>query len=552
MPGGNRDWGVVLLVLVGTFFAGEVISTESGNDAVMQYISTGMASPSAIESGKKKVDDIILKSGLPRYGECWTAALQDLQVACKIMDSTVQSKLAFAFTSCFVEMLGFPPYLCDKNGNIQECIKSLDQRGYNTFLEYFLHTQDMCYFLMNQMWQEETDRTVNLLANAAVGVTKNLEDSKVAQDKILESQQETLKVQNNLMKDNNALYNAIIRVKQIFDDFKLKANEHQLIFMEIFEKLTKMQQLVSWIQGEMSLLDMLGFYFAALVIGVLSTATKRTNNARFWLVILYTTTFMLERTLHNIWSSPELEINPEEIQFRLWWYRRFACIIGFIIVVSTAIMYRDYNQLYRNSLKDMDLKLEKLMSIVQNTPRSTGIPRTTFSMDPVSETDDESINTESDTDSSGYSKDSDSCSNNSSKEIDLTEQQLLLAEGKELFPDLDKENAPLLKKKFTNLINEEDLPQGPPIQSSTPKSLDQSVTRYNLRARKNATPNPLLRTESPKAFAKKIIESYKQTGKQMPNKKLGRNPQDSVFSSGDEFFSESLILTPEVILNESD
>ena len=113
------------------------------------------------ESGKKILDEIMTKTKLPRCGECWTAAVDDLQIACKIMDAEIQSRLAFAFTSCFVEMLGFPPYLCDKSSRIQDCIKHLDQRGYNTFLEYFLHTQDMCYFLMNQVWQEQTDRTVN-------------------------------------------------------------------------------------------------------------------------------------------------------------------------------------------------------------------------------------------------------------------------------------------------------------------------------------------------------------------------------------------------------
>ena len=113
------------------------------------------------DNGKKIMDEIMTRSKLPRYGECWTAALEDLKVGCKVMDSEMQSKLAFAFTSCFVEMLGFPPYLCDKSSRIEECMKHLDQRGYNTFLEYFLHTQDMCFFLMNQVWQAETDRTVN-------------------------------------------------------------------------------------------------------------------------------------------------------------------------------------------------------------------------------------------------------------------------------------------------------------------------------------------------------------------------------------------------------
>ena len=65
---------------------------------------------------------------------------------------------------------------------------------------------------------------ISSLASAAHGVTKHLEVSIQTQDKILESQQESLKVQANMVQDNNALYQTVLRVKQIFDEFRYVMN----------------------------------------------------------------------------------------------------------------------------------------------------------------------------------------------------------------------------------------------------------------------------------------------------------------------------------------
>lgn len=76
------------------------------------------------------------------------------------------------------------------------------------------------------------------------------------------------------------------------------AREHQLISTEIFDKLSKMQRLVAWIQGEMSLLDMIFYYFAAIVFGYFATATNRTRAARFWLIVLFMAGIAAEKAVY--------------------------------------------------------------------------------------------------------------------------------------------------------------------------------------------------------------------------------------------------------------
>lgn len=46
-------------------------------------------------------------------------------------------------------------------------------------------------------------------------------EQKFIQEQIYNSQQESLQVQTNMKKDNEDLYSAVVRVKDVFDDFSL-------------------------------------------------------------------------------------------------------------------------------------------------------------------------------------------------------------------------------------------------------------------------------------------------------------------------------------------
>lgn len=131
----------------------EVTSKEIFNSEYVQV---------QIEKGRRQMDSLIMNSKMPRYGECWISALQNLKLGCQVLSEDVQARLAFSFASCFNEMMGSPPYICTSTTEIKECIQNLDSNGLNTFRDYFLHTQDMCFYLQHQIWQQETNRVVNV------------------------------------------------------------------------------------------------------------------------------------------------------------------------------------------------------------------------------------------------------------------------------------------------------------------------------------------------------------------------------------------------------
>ena len=80
--------------------------------------------------------------------------------------------------------------------------------------------------------------------------------------------------------------------------------------MEIFQKLTRMQELVSWIQGEMSLIDLVGFYLTALLFSYFATATERTQKARVWIVLSLAACLFVERYVYDIMCYSNKNYTP--------------------------------------------------------------------------------------------------------------------------------------------------------------------------------------------------------------------------------------------------
>lgn len=116
-----------------------------------------------LAQGRMQYEIIQLDSRMPRYGECWKAALQNLQRGCKQLDDDVQSRLALAFANCFLEKAGMRTYPCQEHLELADCLKNVDSNAFATFSNFFTHTQNMCYFLQSQIWHEATQETVNRL-----------------------------------------------------------------------------------------------------------------------------------------------------------------------------------------------------------------------------------------------------------------------------------------------------------------------------------------------------------------------------------------------------
>jgi hypothetical protein len=111
---------------------------------------------------------------MPRYGACWKAALHRLDQGCKQLDDQVQSRLALSFANCFLEKAGIRTYPCEDSAPLADCLANVDNNGFTAYSNFFTQTQNICFFLQSQMWQELTEETVNRLTASSAQVMLSL------------------------------------------------------------------------------------------------------------------------------------------------------------------------------------------------------------------------------------------------------------------------------------------------------------------------------------------------------------------------------------------
>jgi len=278
----------------------------------VQFSSESENHAALVSMGKIQYDVIKLDAQMPRYGQCWTAALKQLDSGCKQLDDDMQSRLALSFANCFLEKAGMRTYACDADQPISDCIRNIDSNAYTTFANFFTHTQNMCYFLQSQVWKEATDQTIHRLAVNSDAVSKSMEESYKLQDKILHGQQVTIEYQRQLIENGSMLSEALEvskdNVKQMLQEFKLSTDEQRNLIFEVFDRVSRLQNLVV---SEVNWLYTIVFYGASLLVIYIVTATKRTADARLTLFIILSLNLLGERMV----CSYSLPTDSEKVSF---------------------------------------------------------------------------------------------------------------------------------------------------------------------------------------------------------------------------------------------
>ncbi len=232
--------------------------------------------------GKEKYEAIKREaSNMPRYSQCWTNALNALEIGCKTLSDDVQHRLALGFTNCFLAKTGRETYPCSRDEEVAECTRSMAPEAYNTYTEFFTHTQNICFFLEAQVWQEQTEYTVQSLADHSAIVARQMEDSSLLQTDILKRQNESIKNQEMLLKHGSDLKQTLVEssldVHRMLQEFKDSTTEQRAMIFEVFDRLNSLQSVV---MGEFTGFYSLVFYAISILISYLLTSTPRTSGAR--------------------------------------------------------------------------------------------------------------------------------------------------------------------------------------------------------------------------------------------------------------------------------
>lgn len=325
--------------------------------------------------GEKQYLTLKSNANLPQYGSCWTQAITELDNTCAHLTDTTQAALALKFTKCFIEMSGGTadnnPNLCEIADSV--CMNQLPERVFQAYTHFYTHTQNICFYLMHQVWHDETEQTINLLRTHSQSVSKQLEIAGRLQINLLQQQREGLKVQRQLVEHgmnlSELLHESRGNLARLTADLKNSTIEHGRQLADLFKRLA---QLHNWFIGEYSFIEQIIYYTGTLLVIMIMTTSKRTENSRFVLYLLAGLNLMLEIVFQQFLRSDGFD-NDSQVKFfaNIWMVRKLFVGVLVVVYVTMATLYVDHHRLTLNLLTKIHEQnaelLRLLLQVIENS-----------------------------------------------------------------------------------------------------------------------------------------------------------------------------------------
>ena len=509
--------------------------------------------PTALSSGQSQYQQLSLKASLPKYGPCWLSALSMLTTTCSHLSDTTQARLALQFTNCFLAQAGQKQYPCKEEEEIASCLEDVDNNAFTAYSNFYTHTQNMCYFIKSQEWQEIQDNTIKKLSSSSAKVAREMEESHHIQKEIALAQQDSLHYQRQLAEKGSFLSQAIetskVNVKDMLEEFRSSTNEQKNLIFEVFDRVSRLQNLVV---SEVSWLYTVVFYSACLLVIYLVTATKRTADSRLWMFCILSANFGLERLVIS-WSLPEdgdsvaMDLS-QMVSERIWMVRNMAIFISFVVLTIMAIRFKDIN-LVNNSLleeikrQNLELKMsmenfQAVSKTSQDIPRGhhDGVDTLDGHFTPLSDmlAEDTGFNGDeeefSDTDSDSFDANrTDRTFDPHSLDMSLSDDQYgTAANTRETTPtNLTINTIDKAMEALTSTLVHSTPAKNILKQRSRPSTPLSDTFRYNLRSRRSGSIVNQTLQETPETFTKLVKEQQGRSKRNFSKWKLAVSRQGS-------------------------
>lgn len=240
--------------------------------------------PSAmdVQAGQSEWNTVVKYAKMPQYGTCWSAALQSIQRGCHHLTEEVQMTLAMQFANCFLEKSGMKICTCEESESIQDCIKraqALEPNFFSSYLSFFTHTQNICFYLTSEEWQRKAEDKVNRLMDASGRVTSQLVESQKLQSTILDTQKNALVHSEALVAHNERLNETLMAQQRAlvanFQDLQKATIEQRFWIADIADRISELKSY--FIDGFTGFWATIFYFFSALGIWML-TGIRRTES----------------------------------------------------------------------------------------------------------------------------------------------------------------------------------------------------------------------------------------------------------------------------------
>ncbi|KAJ8017292.1 hypothetical protein DPEC_G00016330 [Dallia pectoralis] len=299
----------------------------------------------------------------PGYGECWSRAVDNIDVRCREFTADTQSRIALLFTHCHLDRSGRPFPACPKESDVSACTRTMDPVAFHTYTEFFTHAHSICHYLQNEIWQQQAERTIHRLTTSSAVVVERLSSTQRMAEDLVEAQNTALKSQQTILRNGEELKHTLQHSTQglraVFDDMRQSAQEQHVAFSEIFNRVAFLQ---SFIMSESHTLSSLLYNSLGFLAAFFLTATRRTAPARLGLFGLVVLTVYLERRICRSvmdLSEPGYQ-QMERISLFVGLLRRAMVLVGVLMLVYTAVRYRNVT---KESLEILDQLKETRRSL---------------------------------------------------------------------------------------------------------------------------------------------------------------------------------------------
>lgn len=314
---------------------------------------------------------------IPKYGSCWTKAVEQLPQTCNKLTEETQANLALQFTHCFMAMttdsIDSDAQFCQIGD--RQCIQALPERIFQVFTTFYAHTQSICFYLMSQIWHDETEQTIDSLRIHSKSVSQKLEFAGRLQANMLEQQREGLKLQRHLIEHGLNLSNALSESRQtlfvLTSEFRNSTIEHTRLLGELFGRL---RLLHNWFVGEYAFVNQILYYIGCIALILLLTTSERSSAARFILFGCTGFKIFVEYLLTTIWflykndnnDSGNDDINTN-LFYYVWCMRKCFAVAMIVIYVRIIWMYIDRDTIKMNTLIRITKQNEEILELLKKS-----------------------------------------------------------------------------------------------------------------------------------------------------------------------------------------
>ncbi|XP_051964169.1 uncharacterized protein LOC127630594 [Xyrauchen texanus] len=304
----------------------------------------------------------------PRYGACWSRALEKIHLSCRDFSDDVQSKIALSFTHCHLQRSGrtFPE--CLEGSDVKTCTQGMDPVAFNTYTEFFTHAHSICHYLQSERWQQRAEITIHRLTESSAGVAEQLASTQQMAEDLVVAQSAALKSQESILRNGeelkSTLQDSTQGLRDVFAEMRHSAQEQQVAFAEIFNRVAFLQ---SFIMSETHTFSSLFYNALGFGASFFLTSVQRTAGARFFLFGLVALNVYLERMICKMVLENE---DPgyqqmERITFLVGLLRKTTILMGCLVLLSFALRYRNVGRESLEILKELKETRSDLQQALQ-------------------------------------------------------------------------------------------------------------------------------------------------------------------------------------------